>query len=326
MPTGTARPSPASSARPPNGRGAVGVAYETELVGYRVAASRASSLLRDIRDAIGAAAIDAGADVDEHQPGHLQLPTASASAPARFRQIAELDRNRGRRGPRRARHDHRQVGRQLPLGRLRRKRRPLDQRHPPGRRRRRRPERLRLRLFELRRRAPGLGLRHARAGGDDRPRRRARLFDAPTTPGLQRHVGGRADGQRRRGADVRGRPGLGWRDVQSILAASARQVGSEVGERPGAPSATPGAGTGRRPGTAAGSTSQQRLRLRPRRRAARRCVWRRPGSRPARRRRPAPTRPAEAIDLLDGPTPSSPTASGAQLFRRREASTTSSSA
>jgi len=68
-----------------DGRGAVGVAHRTELVGYRVDFTNA--FLREIRDAV-AAATDAGADLMNISLGTVS-PYGAGIAPVRFRWVAD---------------------------------------------------------------------------------------------------------------------------------------------------------------------------------------------------------------------------------------------
>ena len=69
-----------------NGRGAVGVAHRTELVGYRV--DFGSAFLSEVRDAIEAAAVDAGADLTNISLGTF-VPFGLGVAASRFRQVGD---------------------------------------------------------------------------------------------------------------------------------------------------------------------------------------------------------------------------------------------
>jgi len=69
-----------------DGRGAVGVAHRTELVGYRVDFTNA--FLREIRDAVTAAAADAGADLMNISLGTVS-PYGAGGAPVRFQWVAD---------------------------------------------------------------------------------------------------------------------------------------------------------------------------------------------------------------------------------------------
>ena len=236
-----------------NGRGAVGVAHRTELVGYRV--DFGSAFLSEVRDAIEAAAVDAGADLTNISLGTF-VPFGLGVAASRFRQVGDA------------------IGTAVDAGR-----------DGLGTTIVKSAGNYRLDLYDANADPWTNDTRQVIVGAVDRTGfvssyssfGASLLVSAFGTPGevvTTDRLGsaGYSDtdytrlfsGTSAAAPMVSGvvalmydaNDGLGWRDVQSILAASARHVGSEIGERVRrATSGSPGAGTAPRPGTAAASTS-----------------------------------------------------------------------
>jgi subtilisin-like proprotein convertase family protein len=218
-----------------NGLGTVGVAYETELVGYRTASLIGDPWLKDVRDAIRAAAIDARADVVNISQGIANDPESAFGngyRAVRFQEIAAsigtaVDTGRGGLGATIVKaagnsrldsydvnvdpwtHDTRQVVVAA-----------VDQNgYVSG------YSSYGAAVLVSGFGTPGQVVTTDRSGGagyEAHDYTRSFNGTSAATPMVSGVVALMYDAE----------AGLGWRDVQSILAASARHVGSEVGEGP----------------------------------------------------------------------------------------------